>query len=198
MITVSKSLIYWNYFLALENDLEVVSRYIEFIDHNFETYSIELASLLLSSSSEIDVIMKELCGILATEDKAKNIKHYRNIIKKHKSDFVEESVFIPRYGITLNPWINWKGKNHPDWWRSYNNVKHKRNLYFNEANLQNVLNSLGALLITIFYYYWEKIGEEKGEVQDPISITTKFQPESKLFRLKNNYYLSSIATMGRI
>ena len=196
-ITVSKSLIYWNYFLALESDLEIVSRYIEFIESNFKTYSIELASLLLSSSSEIDVIMKELCGLLSHDDKTENISDYRDIIKKNKSELVEESVSIPRYGIELNPWTNWKEDNNPYWWRSYNNVKHKRNIYFNEANLKNVLNSLGALLITNFYYYLEKFSKEKGQTQDPIWITkTKLQPEPKLFKLKKEYYLSSIARIG--
>jgi hypothetical protein len=58
MIDVSKSFIHWNYFLAIESDLENLSRYIEFIDTNFKTYSIELAHLLLASSSEIDVVLK--------------------------------------------------------------------------------------------------------------------------------------------
>jgi hypothetical protein len=34
---------HWNYFLALEKDLETVSRYIEFSRDNLNTYSIELA-----------------------------------------------------------------------------------------------------------------------------------------------------------
>src|SRR4030042_3801372 len=195
MITVSKSHIYWNYFIALENDLEVVSRYIEFIDNNFNTYSIELASLLLSSSSEIDVIMKELCGLLVPGKKANNIDDYRHIIKSHQPNFVDEPVYIYRYGLTLNPWSNWRGDINPDWWKSYNNVKHKRNLFFNEANLKNVLNSLGSLLSTIFYYYREEFGKEKGQVQEAITITRELQPESKLFRLRNDYYLESLLTM---
>ena len=198
MIAVSKSHIHWNYFLALENDLEVVSRYIEFIEENFDTYSIELASLLFSSSSEIDVIMKELCGMLAPGQKAKNIDNYRDIIKRHKPDFVDEPVYISRYALTLNPWINWRRDLNPRWWKSYNNVKHKRNLYFNEANLKNVLNSLGGLLIVIFYYYCEKFSKEKGQVQEPISTTQKLKPESKLFKLRNKYYLDSIITISGI
>jgi hypothetical protein len=45
--------------------LENVSRYIEFIDANLDTYSIELAHLLLASSSECDVVFKELCALLS-------------------------------------------------------------------------------------------------------------------------------------
>jgi hypothetical protein len=53
--------LHWNYFLALERDLEVVSRYVEFTDDNNETYSIELAHLLFAAASEADVIAKLLC-----------------------------------------------------------------------------------------------------------------------------------------
>ncbi len=198
MIEVTKSHIHWNYFLALESDLELVARFIEFIEENFKTYSIELAHLLLASSSEIDVIMKELCSFLAPGEKAENIDDYRNIIKTKKPEFIEEPVYISRYGLSLNPWENWKVEKNPFWWRSYNNVKHERNIYFNEANLNNVVNALGALLITNFYYYCAKSTKKEGKKANPMTITRSLQPESKLFRLKNKYYLSGISTMSRI
>ena len=55
---------HWNYFLALEKDLETVSRYIEFCHDNLNTYSIELAHLLLSLASEIDTVAKRTCSLL--------------------------------------------------------------------------------------------------------------------------------------
>jgi hypothetical protein len=189
MITVTKSHIHWNYFLALENDLEAVSRYIEFIDQNFQTYSIELAHLLLASSSEIDVIMKELCKLIAPGEDANNIIDYRKIIKSKKPKFADEPVYISRYGISLTPWINWKNDKSPFWWESYNNVKHERNLYFNEANLEHVINSLGALLITNFYYYHEKFNQEKEFVGLAISVTNKLKPRSNLLKLSPEYYM---------
>lgn len=135
MIKVSKSLIHWNYFLALERDLETTSRYIEFIEANFETYSIELAHLLLASSSEIDVVIKGLCALIAPGEKRENIDDYRKIIKSHLPEFIDESIFINRYGISLKPWDNWLGEVNPNWWRSYNKVKHERDIYFDQANL---------------------------------------------------------------
>jgi len=72
---------HWNYFLALEKDLEGVSRYIEFCKDNLNTYSMELAHLLLSSSSEIDTIAKCICSILEPTAKPKNIDQYRKIIR---------------------------------------------------------------------------------------------------------------------
>lgn len=192
MIEVTKSHIHWNYFLALESDLEVIARYIEFIDQNFKTYSIELAHLLLASSSEIDVIMKELCALLAPGEKAKNINNYKSIIKSKKPRFIDEPVFIHRYGMTLKPWTNWKNNENPTWWRSYNNIKHERDIYFNEANLKNVLNSLGALLITNIYYYLEKFEQEKENPSEAITVTNELKPKSNLLRLSNEHYLELI------
>jgi len=195
MIKVSESHIHWNYFLALENDLEIVSRYIEFIKGNFKTYSIELAHLLLASSSEVDVIMKELCSFLSPGSKTKDINDYRDIIKKYKPELVNETVYISRYGLSFTPWLNWKKEENPIWWKSYNNVKHERNVYFNDANLKNLLNSLGALLITNIYYYCAKFGIEEMNNSEPSKVTRILQPESKLLRLRNEYYLSGILTM---
>ena len=100
MIEVSKSLIHWNYFLALEKDLEATSRYIEFIETNFKTYSIELAHLLLASSSEIDVVIKGLCALIAPGEERNNINDYRAIIKSHLPEFINESIYINRCGIS--------------------------------------------------------------------------------------------------
>jgi hypothetical protein len=48
--------LHWNYFLALEQDLETVSRYVECTSDNHKIYSIELAHLLFAAASEVDVI----------------------------------------------------------------------------------------------------------------------------------------------
>ena len=62
VIKVKENFVHWNYFIALEQDLIKVSRFIEFSQENFNTYSIELAHLLLATSSEIDVVLKALCN----------------------------------------------------------------------------------------------------------------------------------------
>lgn len=192
MIEVSKSHIHWNYFLALENDLETIARYIEFIECNFKTYSIELAHLLLAASSEIDVVMKELCSIISPDEKASNIDDYRQVIKTKKPELINEKVYISRYGIEFPPWDNWNRDDNPYWWKSYNHVKHQRNLYYNEANLENVLKSLGALLITNFYYYRAQYEKEKGFPPEPKTITNNLEPASNLIKLKDEYYYSRV------
>lgn len=64
-IYVDPSKMHWNYYLALEHDMEVVSRYVEFCEPNFSVYSIELAHLLFAVASEVDVVAKLLCSELA-------------------------------------------------------------------------------------------------------------------------------------
>ena len=189
-IEVKESLIHWNYFLALESDLEQVSRYIEFDRKNFQTYSIELAHLLLAASSEVDVIAKGICGYLESTSPAGNIDHYREIINRHLPGFRKEFVYVPRFNIKLKPWINWnkrKKKENPLWWHSYNKVKHERNEYFAEANLKNVLNSVGGLLITVFYFYKLKFSINNPNLRER-DITHLLVPESEFVRLNESYY----------
>jgi len=192
MNKVPKPFIHWNYFIALERDLEDLSRYIEFDKHNFSTYSIELAHLLLASSSEVDVVIKELCALISPDGKRENISDYRNIIKNNLPKFINESIRINRYEILVKPWEKWnKGKN-PNWWESYNKVKHERNLYFNQANLENTIYSIGALLVVNYYYYKKLFEQESGSLLDPKKVTGKLQQKSKFVQLDSSYYFSTV------
>jgi hypothetical protein len=152
-ISESNSLIHWNYFIALESDIERLSRYVEFTTENFDTFSIEIAHLLLAASSEVDVVAQQLCRRLDSSANAENIEQYRNVIKTHIPFIGTSIVTIPRYGLELMPWSNWQSDKTPDWWRAYNKVKHERNTHFKKANLKNVLNAMSGLLLLIVHYY---------------------------------------------
>ena len=54
---------HWNYFLAIEDDLERLSRHIEFDERNFKCFTIEISRILLASAT------------------ADNIHQYRDEIK---------------------------------------------------------------------------------------------------------------------
>lgn len=192
-ITATTSLIHWNYFLALESDLEQVSRYIEFSKKNFNTYSIELAHLLLAVSSEVDVIIKALCE-LKNPTGHRNIYDYRNTVRARIPELISETCSIPRFGLELKPWSNWKGTQdkHPDWWHSYNAVKHHRDQSFDQANLKNVLNAMAALAIVNLYLYKEDTPPhpEKGfRMKD---VTRRLKPDASLFRFKPSYHFSNV------
>lgn len=144
---------HWHYFLALESDLEQTSRYVEVIHDNFETYSIEYVGLLLSAGSEIDVVCKLLCERIDSSRTYRNIDQYRPTITNEFPQLHTMQVLIPRYAITLEPWTEWGGTVNPAWWRSYNNVKHRRDDCYNEANLENTLNAIAGLFCIVLYYY---------------------------------------------
>jgi len=193
MISVSKTLKHWNYYLALENDLEKLSRYIEFNEDNFKTFSIELAHLLLASSAEVDVVMKELCTLLSPEASADKIFQYQKVIQEKLPELINESIFINRYGISVQPWINWhEDESSPNWWKSYNKVKHERDKYFNRANLKHTINALGALLIVNYHYHKILFEQEKGSVIKPKLVTSKLQDKFPFVELDDAYYYDSI------
>ncbi|WP_020146510.1 hypothetical protein [Thioalkalivibrio sp. ALJ15] len=184
--------LHWNYYIALEQDLAKLSRYIEFAEGNFSTYSIELAHLLLAASSEVDVVMKELCRILSPDDQRKNIGDYKRIVEKELPVLIDEKCYVHRFNLTLEPWSNWSGSWHPAWWRSYNKVKHHRAEKYNEANLKNALNAMAGLHALVVHYYATYLKDEQG-VTDIRRVTDQLQPEPELIKLDENYYTHVLA-----
>jgi hypothetical protein len=188
MIETGNSLIHWNYFLALETDLVKVARYIEFAEPNFSTYSVELAHLLLAAGSEIDVVLKEICIHFDTGTTATTINGYRTVISERIPGFIDETVHVFRFKLTLHPWSDWKSRGGPHWWQSYNKVKHERSKYFCEANLKNALNAMAALLVAVHYFYkltW------RGRPSDPLDdkqVSLILKPNSQLLSFPSSYY----------
>lgn len=144
---------YWHYFVALCNDVERTARFVEPTEDNFKTYSIEFARLILAIGSEIDVVAKLLCKAIDPNSKASRINHYLEVILTKYPDLPKVEIVIPRSDLSLTPWKEWQKGENPNWWKQYNGVKHERNENFSEANMVNMLNSLGGLLVLLGYYY---------------------------------------------
>ena len=109
------SLHYWQYFLAIEKSLVETERYVEIASDNYQTYSIEFARILLSASSEVDVICKLLCKKIDSTKTPKNINEYREIITNNYPNFFSIKVLVSRYGIELIPWSKWENPENPEW-----------------------------------------------------------------------------------
>jgi hypothetical protein len=184
--------LHWNYFLALERDLEAVSRYIEFTPSNYDTYSIELAHLLFAAASETDVIAKLLCKQLDPQQSPENIDGYKSIITTNIPTIATESVFVPRYGLTLTPWDQWSKNDgqqpHPHWWSGYNKVKHQRDAYFTLATLHNALNAMGGLLLLAFHHYRYALAVPPTAPLAPKDATDLLTPTSTLLRFDDSAY----------
>jgi len=192
MIAATPSKLHWNYFLALEHDLDQLSRYVEFAEPNYGVYSIELAHLLFAASSEVDVVAKQLCQLSNPNEHPDNINEYRARILPLLPELPDSEVFVPRYGLSFKPWSNWAEDINPLWWKSYNNVKHQRNVYFNEATLKNALNSLGALLLLTIHYYSRELADQPGQILSLKDTTGELLPHSSLLRLAPRFYYDNL------
>lgn len=156
-----KTLLHWNYFLAIEDDLAQISRYVDF-SGNDEVYSIEIARLFLSTCSEVDVILKQLCKSINPQSKASSINAYFSEIPNNLTKFINFEVTIPRLGLTLHPWQGWTDSKPPFWWQHHNKVKHHRHEHFEKANLKNCLNAVAGLYVAVLYLYQQHA--ENGEL----------------------------------
>lgn len=180
---------HWNYFLALEDDVIRLSRYIEFTQDNFDAYSLELARILFSAASEVDVVAKQLCAKLDKTSKADNIVKYRKIIRPAFSVLADALVLVPRFGLTLNPWEQWANNSNPVWWTAYNNVKHHRHTHFADASLKNALNSVAGLFVLLLFFYREE-SQNASLTPDPILFQAgaPFQIDYPAFGRRATFY----------
>lgn len=153
--------IHWGYFLALEDDLYTLARYVEFSRGNYETYSIEIARLLLSACAEVDSVLKQLVEKVVPGSPARNIIEYFDSVTAHSGKFVPFRVEIPRHGLELRPWVDWTRDQPPAWWSAHNQVKHHRHNRFDQATLKHCLNAMAALLVAVLHLHAEEAKEGK-------------------------------------
>lgn len=160
---------HWNYLLAIERDVERLSRYVEFDEENFGCFSIEIARILLTASAEVDVICKQLCQKVKPTSSANNIHQYRDEIVPAFPGISEFEVWISRFGLTMHPWREWGQPNGvPFWWTAYNRTKHHRHSDFRQANLKNALNAVAGLFVAVLHLYREKA--RAGEMLPPARL----------------------------
>jgi len=158
---------HWNYLLAIERDLDELSRYVEFDEKNFDCFSIEIARILLATGAEVDVVCKQICSVVKPESPAKNINDYRANIKSAFPRIPQFKVLLPRFGLTLTPWDEWKKADGvPFWWTAYNKIKHQRDSVYHRANLNNALNAVAGLFVMVLYLYKDS-AEAGGLVPSP-------------------------------
>lgn len=157
------ALIHWNFFLALEEDLERLARFVD-LGGNDSTYSIEIARLLLSASAETDVVLKQIVRRIDQASTASKLSDYFTPISGTLPKFFAFEATIPRYNLTLRPWQDWSNAAAPFWWSDHNKVKHGRHEHFERATLKNCLNSLAGLYSATLHLYPEE-AEQGGLVQ---------------------------------
>lgn len=186
-IQYSNTKIHWNYFVTLEQDFQIISRYIEPCEANNAVFSIELARIIMASTQEVDVVMKSLCRLLDTNSEASKISQYFAIVSHNIPEFISEEVRIPRFSMSSQPWSSWTENTPPLWWTANNKIKHHRSSEYQKATLKNAFNSLSALLIVTSYFYKKEL-EINGLNINWMDVTAELVPHSSLFRLNEDYY----------
>ena len=150
-----KPLLHWNYFLALESDFEKLSRYVEISEDNYSTYSLEMAHLLLATASEVDVVLKGICKQLEPDRRPRSIGKYKEIIlgNSKTQQILSRKVLMSRYNLEITPWETWREDVSPNWWKAYNKIKHQRDSFYYQANLQFTVAALTGLFLAVLHLY---------------------------------------------
>lgn len=160
---------HWDYLLLFEDDLSEIFKVVEPDEGNYSCYGPKIVKLLLSVCSEIDAAFKDLA--LLTESGIKlsgqpNISQYHKIIDGSlREEFSKPVVIFRGTTVCRSPWKQWleqKGSPvAPDWWRSYNNVKHGRIEHYAEGNLCNLLDAIaGLFIVDSCIYLYQQMNDE--------------------------------------
>ena len=145
---------FWEYYLSIEADLANCSRFVEFVEANYMTYSTEFARIIVAAAAEIDNILAEISALLKPNAGAGTINRYYPIVFERFPNFAGCAVEVRRSHLFLEPWLEWNQHQSPRWWgQGYNKIKHDRTKYFKEANLINALQAVGALFLLILHYH---------------------------------------------
>lgn len=167
---------HWQYYLTLEDDFRHSFRYVEPCKENEHAYSVEYVRLLLAIGSEVDVVLKQICASLGKQ--GNNIKEYQEAICSSNSNTVlNTTVKMPGAGfMQITPWDSWFAPTpaKPDWWGSYNDVKHGRSENFKKANFKNVRDGLAGLFLACVH-----LGKLEG-VKELIPPSALFDTDDRL------------------
>lgn len=161
---------HWEYFLAVENDLELSSRFVQFDSENYKTFSVEFAKIIQLACADADTLFKEVCKQITPKSEADGINNYFDELRT--TNIGNIFVRIPRYALSLRPFSSWTANAAPKWWTAANKLKHQRGDEYKRANLKNALNSVAGIFVLNLY-----------RLRDPNSgrLDTELFPEPKLF-----------------
>lgn len=179
---------HWIYFLALERDFETVCRYIEPCEENNDTFSLELARVIMAATQEADVVLKAICNrhLNVTADK---LHGYFPPIRSQLPQLLTDSVRLPRFGMSSTPWQNWTQCSAPAWWTANNKIKHQRHTHFNRASFRHAFNAVGGLLLAIAHYEFHTVSASISTNDNPWWATTdSLAPQSTMFRIDEDRY----------
>ena len=175
---------YWRYYLMLEKKFIVSINYVELDKKNYSTFSIEYAHLLQAICGELDTFFKQYCDFDFDDSNKKGIKDYAKKILNDYPEITKKVIVVSNRDIEFIPFENWNQENAGEslkWWQEYNNVKHKRIQHMEEASLENVLYSLGALFL-LEMKYLKNIADGTQDIDIPDEETSIFYLKDWVYR----------------
>lgn len=160
--------LYWPIYKRIEAEVEHLTSSILFSDDQLAVYSMDIATLIIRCSIEVEAISKELYlqlgGIEKPVDKrGKKRDLYfdtdcmKMLVDKWHIDKKEVIICSPNmYFSETNRILMPLQKSHKrgksKWGKAYQAIKHNRSKSMKMATVENLLNALGALYILNLYY----------------------------------------------
>ena len=171
----------------IQKDLLEIFEYIEPCDNNLRTYSFRIQELFIRTCIEIENNFKAIFSENKFSKTNTNIHDYYLIDKTHHLS--EYEIKLPIWDGKHNlcsPFEIWKTANiSPTWYKAYNECKHNRQEKFYQANFENLIDAVTALLILLSSQFY--IGEFLINSNTPIGRNNFLINEK--FGIGNYFYI---------
>jgi hypothetical protein len=155
---------HWDYFIALDEDLWTLRRYIAFEEANLGTYSIECHRIIQMAALETEAVLYQMCKLRSrnADDCQKSpgrtrpfmelLEHLKGVLEEHG---LELGKICVRYigSLEVQPFPSSDPSALP-WWDAYTALKHRRHEALQKATLQHALQAVGALVTAITVLAW--------------------------------------------
>lgn len=189
---------FWEYYKDLERQFESFLEYVPYLDGNKRTFSFRLASLILSLGAHIDSAFREMAKCENFSDEYPELRKKAEKGKTTIEDYLPlaESCRLSKKvvmfkclpnGISVTPfeyYLKEKGKlSTPNWWNTYNKVKHQFSNNFKKATLQTTKDALaGAFLLNAIHTPSAMRLAKFGLVRSKLTTQPLIQADREVFK----------------
>jgi hypothetical protein len=148
---------HWEYFIALDEDLWTLRRYIAFEEANLGTYSIECHRIIQMAALETEAVLYQICKLQngscesspgRTKSFVKLLEHLRSFLNERELELGE--IMVEYIGASpVQPFSFEPQSKELSWWGAYTSLKHRRHESLQKATLSHALQATGALVTAI-------------------------------------------------
>lgn len=169
--------IFWELYKDLEHQFEEFLEYVPYFEGNEATYSPKLLNLILGIGGHIDSVFKEMAryprfasnepcrkilrkleegGLRTQSGKPPEPIPMKLCLEAFEAEYrlSKKYVVFKRHRLPhiIIPFRTWSSKRVPEWWNTYNSLKHDVGTNIRRANLNNAMETLaGAFLLNAIH-----------------------------------------------